>query len=298
MQHVLTLIADPALPDLDNSIVEAARSALGEAGGEPGPADWLARGIACDIPFDGVPRAAAGAAVRAVLAGAPIDVAALPRAGRRKMLLVSDMESTIIENEMVDELAEIAGVGPQVAEVTRAAMNGEIAFRPALRQRVALLAGLPASAMAQAAARITFVPGAFALVYTMRSNGAYTALVSGGFRQFSSIVRDRTGFDSDFANEIGIENETLTGRLVGPIVGKDAKLDALHRISEEFGYKPADALAVGDGANDLPMLLAAGLGVAFRAKPAVAAATSVRIDHGDLTALLYLQGYRRDEFID
>lgn len=298
MQHVLTLIADPARPDLDNSIAEAARSALGKAGGDPGPADWLAPGIACDIPFDSVPPGAAGEAVRGGLAGAPVDVAVLPRAGRRKMLLVSDMESTIIDNEMVDELADIAGVGPQVAEVTRAAMNGEIEFRPALRQRVALLAGLPAAAMAQAAARITFVPGAFALVYTMRANGAYTALVSGGFRQFSSIVRDRTGFDSDFANEIIIENETLTGRLAEPIVGKDAKLDALHRISREFGYKADDALAVGDGANDLPMLLAAGLGVAFRAKPAVAAATGVRIDHGDLTALLYLQGYRRDEFID
>lgn len=298
MQHVLTLIADPALPDLDNSIAEAARSALGNAGGEPGPADWLAPGIACDIPFDGVPPVAAGEAVRGGLAGAPVDVAVLPRAGRRKMLLVSDMESTIIENEMVDELAEIAGVGPEVAEVTRAAMNGEIEFRPALRRRVALLAGLPAAAMAQAAERIAFVPGAFALVYTMRANGAYTALVSGGFRQFSSIVRDRAGFDSDFANEIIIENETLTGGLAEPIVGKDAKLDALHRISAEFGYGADDALAVGDGANDLPMLLAAGLGVAFRAKPAVAAATRVRIDHGDLTALLYLQGYRRDEFID
>jgi phosphoserine phosphatase len=214
------------------------------------------------------------------------------------MLLVSDMESTIIENEMVDELAEIAGVGPEVAEVTRAAMNGEIEFRPALRRRVALLAGLSAGALAQAAERIAFVPGAYALVYTMRANGAYTALVSGGFRQFSSIVRDRTGFDSDFANEIIIENETLTGRLAEPIVGKDAKLDALHRISREFGYKADDAIAVGDGANDLPMLLAAGLGVAFRAKPAVAAATGVRIDHGDLTALLYLQGYRQDEIID
>ena len=298
MQHVLTLITDPARADLDNSIAETARSALGEAGGEPGPSDWLAPGIACDITFDGIAPEAASRAVRGSLEGAAVDVAALPRIGRRKKLLVSDMESTIIENEMVDELAEMAGVGAQVAEVTRAAMNGEIDFRPALRQRVALLAGLPASELTRAADRISFMPGAFALVYTMRANGAYTALVSGGFRQFSSIVRDRTGFDSDFANEIEIENETLSGRLVEPIVGKDAKLEALHRISQEFGYGADDAVAVGDGANDLPMLLDAGLGVAFRAKPAVAAATKVRIDHGDLTALLYLQGYRQDEFVD
>ena len=298
MQHVLILIADPERADLEDSIAEAARSALAAAGGEPGPVDWLDRNIACDIPFNGIAPEAADHAVRERLRDAAFDVAALPREGRKKKLLVSDMESTIIENEMADELAEIAGVGDEVAEITRRAMNGEIPFRPALRERVKLLAGLPAYRLGEAIARIRFVPGAFSLAPTMRAHGAYTALVSGGFRMFSSYVRDRAGFDSDFANDLELAGDKLSGTVVEPILGADAKLDALRRIAFEFSISSDDALAVGDGANDLPMLLAAGLGVAFRAKPAVAGATHYRIDHGDLTALLYLQGYRRDEFID
>ena len=300
MQHILTLIADPARAGLEHSIAEAARSALGAAGGAPAGTDWLDEAAACDIPFDGLAPDAAARAVRERLAGAPVDIVALASDGRRKKLLVSDMESTIIENEMVDELAALAGpaVRDRVAEITRAAMNGEIEFRPALRERVALLAGLHVTALEEAARRIRYIPGAFSLVQTMRAHGAYTALVSGGFRLYSSYVRDRTGFDTDFANEIGIEDDALTGAVDEPILGKDAKLEALNRISAEFGFGPQDAVAVGDGANDLPMLLAAGLGVAFRAKPNVAAAARVRIDHGDLTALLYLQGYRRDEFVE
>ena len=298
MQNVLTLIADPVRADLEDSIAEAARSALAAAGAEPGDVDWLDARVACDIPFDAITPETAEQAVRGRLGDATFDIAALPSKGRRKKLLVSDMESTIIENEMADELAEIAGVGDKVAEITQRAMNGDIPFRPALRERVKLLAGLPAYRLGEVIARIRFVPGAFSLAPTMRTNGAYTALVSGGFRMFSSYVRDRAGFDSDFANDLELEGDKLSGTVVEPILGADAKLDALERIAAEYSISSDDALAVGDGANDLPMLLAAGLGVAFRAKPAVARATRYRIDHGDLTALLYLQGYRRDEFID
>ena len=297
MQHVLSLIVDPAVAGLDEDLAATAVAAIAAVGARAGRLDWLAPGVACDIPFDGADRDSAESGARKALDGAPVDIVVQPAAGRRKSLLVSDMESTIIENEMVDDLAAFVGAHEQVAEITRRAMRGEILFRPALRQRVALLAGLDEAKLAPARDAITYMPGARELVRTMRANGAYTALVSGGFGTFTTHVREALGFEFDLANDLEIVDGRLTGRVAEPILGRDAKLEALLELAGERGLGPEDALAVGDGFNDLPMIEAAGLGVAFRAKPAVAAAADARIDHGDLTALLFLQGYREEAIV-
>jgi len=298
MQQTLSLIADPNAEPFDDTTTEAAADAMSAAGARMvGGVDWLAPGFACEIPFDAPEPAQVGEAVQNVLSPAAIDIVVQPVAGRRKKLLVADMESTIIENELVDDLASFVGVRGEVAAITRRAMNGEIPFRPALDERVALLAGLEVSALRRACHAIRFISGADTLVRTMRSNGAFTALVSGGFRTFTTHVRYTLGFEYDLANDLEIRDGRLTGRLIMPILGRDDKLAALQRLARDRGLTPADALAVGDGANDLPMLQAAGLGVAFHAKPAVASATRVRVNHGDLTALLYLQGYRASEFV-
>ena len=295
--YVLTLIADPAAANLQHSIVVRVRDALGAQGIRAAPADWLAPDIACDMALADAMPASALAAVRAALGEAPIDAAVMPAAGRRKKLLVADMESTLISNEMLDELAMRAGIGPKIADITRRAMNGELDFVAALRERVRLLAGQPATRLAEAAAAITIMPGARALIATMRAHGAYCVIVSGGFRYFTRLVRERLGADADQGNELEIVGGVLTGEVRNPVLGKDAKLAGLERYAAERAVPKLETLAVGDGANDVPMLLAAGLGVAFRAKPIVAAAVATRIDHGDLTGLLYLQGYRRDEFV-
>ncbi|MGE5147571.1 MAG: phosphoserine phosphatase SerB, partial [Candidatus Eiseniibacteriota bacterium] len=297
MSHVLTLIADPAKAGLDAALAEAARAAIVAAGAKGGKPDWLKPGVACDIPVETADGAAAEAAARQALGRAPVDVALQPAAGRRKRLLVADMESTIIRNEMLDELAEFAGIRDRIADITRRAMNGELDFRAALSERVGLLKGLDAAILEQAAKRIAIMPGATALVGTMRANGAYTALVSGGFRVFTDRVARALGFDENAANVLEIADGKLAGTVAEPILGRDAKLATLKRVAAAHGFGPADALAVGDGANDLDMLKAAGLGVAFHAKPVVAQAARVRVDHGDLTALLYLQGYRAAEFV-
>jgi phosphoserine phosphatase len=295
MSHVVTLIADPATAPLDAAAVEAARAAIVAAGAEAGKPDWLAPGIACDIAVDAADSAAAETAARRALDGAPVDLALQPAAGRRRRLLVADMESSIIRNEMLDELAEFAGIRDRIADITRRAMNGELDFAAALRERVGLLKGLDAVILEQAAARIELMPGAAALVGTMRAHGAYTALVSGGFRVFTRRVAEALGFDEDNANVLEIAAGKLAGTVAEPILGRDAKLATLKRLAASRGLALADTLGVGDGANDLDMLKAAGLGVAFHAKPVVAAAARVRVDHGDLTALLYLQGYRAGE---
>jgi phosphoserine phosphatase len=266
MTHVLTLIADPAKPVLSHACVQAVAQALGVSANS---AIWLADGVAVDLPFDGRD---ASDSIRAALENRPVDAVGQPIVHRRKQLLVADMESTIIENEMLDELAEFLGLRERIAAITVRAMNGEIDFAGALRERVGLLKGLPVARLSEAATRIRYMPGARELVATMRANGAYCALVSGGFTFFTAMVRDKVGFDEDRANRLLDDGSTLSGSVGEPILGKD-------------------------GANDLPMLQAAGLGVAFHAKPAVAAAVQARIDHGDLTALLYLQGYKRDEFV-
>lgn len=288
MSHILVLTTDPAVPCLDETIVARVRATLRESA-SPG---WLAPGVACEIPCAGgnVDE------IRAALAGAPVDANLLPASNRRKRVLVADMESTLIENEMLDDLAATIGIGAEVADITRRTMNGELDFRDSVRERVALLAGLPAERMEEAATRIRPMPGAATLVATMRAHGAYTAIVSGGFKIFTMQVRALLGMDEDQANDLEIAAGALTGEVREPVLGRDAKEAALLRIAGERGVGAEHAVTVGDGANDLAMLAEAGLGVAFRAKPAVAAAAPIRIEHGDLTALLYLQGYRREEF--
>lgn len=297
MDQVLTVIGDPASRPLSPELGEAARRALRESGARVGAVDWLAPGVACDIPFAGVPAAAARDAAGPALAGAPLDLAVQPSAGRRKALLVADMESTIIAQEMIDELAERFGLGARVAAITARTMAGELAFETALATRVSLLAGLPAAAIDEVAARMTLNAGARALVATMRAHGAYTALVSGGFTVFSARVRAACGFDEDRANHLLVESGALTGRVAEPILGREAKLEALEDIARARGLGLGEALAVGDGANDAVMLARAGLGVGYRPKAPARAVADVSIDHGDLTALLYLQGYHAAEFV-
>ncbi|HWL31688.1 MAG TPA: phosphoserine phosphatase SerB [Xanthobacteraceae bacterium] len=299
MTHIATLIANPAAPVLDGAALEHARAVLPEAR----DAKWLAPGIAADIPFTlngGDDQRALADRVRAALAGQPIDVAVQPREHRRKRLFLADMDSTMIGQECIDELADHAGLKAHVAAITERAMRGEIAFEPALRERVALLKGLPVTVVDEVIAkRIVLTPGGRTLVATMRAHGAYTCLVSGGFTLFTGRIGAAIGFDENHANVLTVTADNrLAGTVEEPILGKDAKLATLKTLRQRLGLEPQDTLAVGDGANDIPMLEAAGLGIAYHGKPAVAAAAAARIDHGDLTALLYAQGYSRAEFTE
>ncbi len=288
--HIATLITDPAAPGLDDAAVEALRRAW--SGDAP---RWLAPGIAAEFavetrPGDFEERWNA-------LQARGIDLAIQPAEGRRKRALLADMDSTMIGQECIDELADAAGVGEAVAAVTRKAMNGEVGFEGALRERVAALEGLDASVIETVLAeRITLAPGGRELVATMRAKGAHALLVSGGFTAFTAAVAAWLGFDAHQANTLHIENGRLTGTVAEPILGREAKLEALDATAARLGLSPREIMAVGDGANDLAMLHAAGAGVALHAKPAVAAECDLRVNHGDLTALLYLQGYDRDEF--
>ena len=289
----MTVIAGPgAARDLPNLV--AALAAALPVSGAP---DWLGPGTACDLRLAGIAGKAAEAAARQAIGDAAIDVLVQPAAGRRKRILVADSEATIIENEMLDELADFIGRRSEVAEITRRAMNGELDFAAALNERVALLKGLPASVLDDAAARIRLTPGAGALVATARAAGVRTALVSGGFTVFTERVAGQLGFERIVANRLDIADGRIAGTVRAPIVTGDTKRDTLVAMAKECAVSRSATLAVGDGANDLPMLLAAGLGIAFHAKPAVAAAARWRIDHADLTALLYAQGYRQDAII-
>ena len=295
MTQVLVLIANPARAGLHDSIADAVRDALTDAGLRPGAVDWLAPGIAAEVPFVGDPASARGAAL-AALPKEAIDIAAIPAAGRRKKLLIADMESTLIENEFLDDIAARAGIGPKIADITRRAMAGELDFAGALRERVAMLQGLNADLLDDVYARLQIMPGARTLIATMRRHGAVTAIVSGGFRFFAERVRAGLGADLAEANELEVSEGRLTGKVREPIFDRASKLATLKRLADARGLSLAETIAVGDGANDLEMVRAAGLGVAFRAKPILADAASVAIRHGDLTALLYLQGYRQPEF--
>ncbi|MCY1703551.1 phosphoserine phosphatase SerB [Deinococcus sp. SL84] len=257
---------------------------------------WLAPGEAAEFELPHLPDDRW--TVWAELQVQGTDLAVQRSGSRRKRVLLADMDSTMIAQECVDELAAAAGVGPQVAEITARAMNGELDFGAALLARVALLRGLPQEVAAQVLAeRITLTPGGRELVATMRAHGGYAALVSGGFTVFTGAVAAHLGFDEHRANTLLVDGGRLTGDVSRPILGRQAKVDALLDITARLGLQPQDVLAVGDGANDLGMLELAGTGVALHAKPAVAAQCGVRIHHGDLTALLYLQGYARDEFV-
>ncbi|MDT8041956.1 phosphoserine phosphatase SerB [Brucella melitensis] len=291
---VATLIANPAKAALAPSLGIKASAAVNATG-----LYWLADDIACDIPLPlGMEASEADASLRATLDGAPIDVVVQEQERRRKKILIADMDSTMIGQECIDELAEEAGLRDHVAAITARAMNGEIAFEPALRERVALLKGLPLSVIDKViSTRITLTPGGPQLVRTMRKHGAYTALVSGGFTSFTRRIAEMIGFNEERANRLIDDGTRLTGTVAEPILGREAKVEKLVEIAERLGLTPEDAIAVGDGANDLGMIQLAGTGVALHAKPAVAVQAKMRIDHGDLTALLYIQGYRKADFV-
>lgn len=294
MTHVLTLIAAPGA--LSPARLAAARDALRALGAETGAPDWLAPEEAADLPFANLAPEQADAAARQSLDGAPIDAIAQPAEGRRKRLLLADMDSTIVTSETLDELAAYAGLKERIAEITRRSMNGELDFRQALVERVGMLKGLPIEALERTWEATEISPGAAMLIATMRALGARCVLVSGGFTFFTGRVAERLGFHEHHSNTLLHEDGALTGRVGEPILDRDAKLATLKRLSAEMGLPLSASLAVGDGANDLAMLGAAGLGVAYRAKPIVAAAARARLDHADLTGLLFAQGLRRSEF--
>ncbi|MCB9994247.1 MAG: phosphoserine phosphatase SerB [Hyphomicrobiaceae bacterium] len=287
---VLCLITNPADPDLPQTLVD---QMVGETRGE---LNWLARGIACEIIEPKSTNALAAA--RDIATGHAVDCALVPSSNRRKKLLIADMDSTMIEQECIDELADAVGIKAEVADITARAMRGELDFGAALDTRVALLRGLSLQQIEEVRReRITYAPGGRALVQTMRAHGAYASLVSGGFTYFADYFARRIGFDESVANVLEFEGENLTGTVKKPIVDSSVKLRRLQELIVERGISASDTLAVGDGANDLPMIKAAGMGVALHAKPAVAEAAEFRIDHGDLTALLYLQGYSSEDVV-
>ncbi len=291
MSYVLTLIAKPLAEDH----VALARSLL-PAGAE---ADWLAPGEACDLRFQG-DAAGLEEQCREALAGAPVDLFCQPDGTQRRCaLLVADMDSTIITAECIDEMADLLGLKAKIAAITERAMAGELDFPAALRERAAMLRGLSEDDLQTVYdQRIRLSPGARALVATMKAHGAYTALVSGGFTFFTGRVAAAAGFDHHQANQLEFEDGRLTGKVVEPILGADEKLAALRQLRGERDIPADQTLTVGDGANDLAMIGEAGLGVAYHAKPIVAQAAAARIDHGDLRALLYLQGYRAAEIVE
>ena len=296
MNAVTTLIVKRDTRSLSADHAERVRAALAEAGATPGAPDWLGPGVACDIPFGGLDVAGAGPVVSAALDGAAIDFACQPVRGRRKALLIADMDSTMIQVECIDELADFAGLKPRVAAITEATMRGELDFAGALRERVALLAGLGEDVLDRVyRERVVMTPGAETLVRGMGAAGAHTVLVSGGFTYFVERVADALGFADFAANRLEIDGGRLTGRVAGRVVDAEVKRQALLESCAARGLAPTDVLAVGDGANDIPMMSEAGLAAAYRGKPKARAAADVTLDHADLSGLLFVQGFRADE---
>lgn len=294
MPHMLTLIGAPGA--LSHDHLRAARQALRGLGADIDAPEWLSEAEAVDQPFQSLAAEQAVAAVRAAVGDAPLDLIAQPREGRRKKLLLADMDSTIVTSETLDEIAAFAGLKEQIAVITARSMNGELDFAEALRARVAMLEGLDADALARTWAATELTPGAAELVGTMRADGAHTVLVSGGFTFFTGRVAEWVGFHEHHANRLCIAEGRLTGRVAEPILDRDAKLATLKQQAARLGLPLSEAVTVGDGANDLGMIQAAGLGVAFRAKPSVAAVARHRLEHADLRGLLFAQGYRAAEF--
>jgi phosphoserine phosphatase len=296
MTHVATLVCNPGFPALFETLVQKAAAVLPGAA----PVKWLNQNIAADIFFDGSDGElrAFTDQIRNALGTAEIDVIVQRLDNRRKKLFLADMDSTMIGQDCIDELADAVSKKKQVAEITERAMRGEIEFESALRERVALLKGLhPDTVLRVIEQKITLSPGARVLVQTLRANGVHCILVSGGFTNFTSVIAEKIGFHENHANRLALgEDGRFSGLVEEPILGKQAKLDALLHYREKLNLKPEDTMAVGDGANDLAMIEASGLGFAYRAKPAVAAAAQARIEYSDLTALLYAQGYSHAEF--
>ena len=287
---VICLISNPNDMALSPQLVQSIQKSIG------GEINWLAQKIACEII---TPKSVDAIMITSeMLKDQPIDIALVPKDNRRKKLLIADMDSTMINEECIDELADALDIKSKVANITAKAMNGELDFGEALDTRVALLKGLSKSLIEEVRReRITLASGGRALVQTMKAYGAHTALISGGFTIFADYIAKRIGFDEAVANELLFNGDLLTGTVGKPIIDASAKLNRLNSLTKELNIEQSQTLAVGDGANDLPMIKAAGLGVALHAKPSVAAEAEVKINHGDLTALLYLQGYGEEEIV-
>lgn len=295
MDSQLTLIGAPNVT-LETVLLDQLRDAVRALGGVIGPVKWLSPGRVADMAFGGLALEQADAAARQIIGDAAIDVVANPVDGRRKLLLVADMDATMVVGETLDELADFAGIKEKISAITARAMNGEIGFEDALRERIGLLSALTEDSLEECWKRVEFMPGAKPLVATMKANGAGAVLVSGGFTFFTGRVRQALGFDVDFANRFIFKDGRLAG-VEDPILGREAKLATLTAQSALRQLPLAATLAVGDGANDLDMIRAAGMGVAYHAKPVVASQARVRIDHNDLTGLLYAQGYADSDFV-
>ena len=298
---VLTLIATP-LPGnktggLTPAIVARVRDALNAIGAKTDTPDWLHETIACDIAFSGAGAIKVPETARAALGDLAVDMATGPAQGRQKKLLLADMDSTIVTSETLDELAACAGIKDQVAAITTRAMAGELDFEGALRERVAMLKGLSEDALEKTMAGVELTPGAKTLAATMKKNGAHLILISGGFDYFTERVRALAGFDENISNQLGVNGGKLTGTVEGVIVDKTVKQTTLFEATKKRGLDRSETMAVGDGANDGPMIEAADLGVAYRGKPVLAEVADANILHSDLTALLYLQGYRAKDII-
>ena len=291
MSHVATLVSNPVRPAIDAAAIAKARALLPNAVSET----VLKPGVAADIFFAPGPDAQErelSDLVRAALTPAPIDVVVQETKYRRKKLFVADMDSTMIDQECIDELADYAGLKAHVAAITERAMRGELPFEPALRERVALLKDLPLSVIEETIrAKITLAAGGRELIATLKAHSVYTCLVSGGFTLFTNVIAEKLGFDENRANELLIENGKLSGKVREPILGRAAKLATLQELAGRLGIRMEETIAIGDGANDLDMITASGLGVAIHAKPAVAAAAQARLDHADLSSILYCAGF-------